>query len=263
MDLNLTDRSALVTGSTSGIGYAIAKELAQLDATVFVNGRSSGRVEDASGRLRNDVPEGRFESAAADVATREGVEALVSRLPAFDILVNNTGIFEPKPFFEIPDEDWQRFFDVNVMSGVRLSRAYAPGMVERGWGRIVFIASESAINIPQEMVHYGMTKTAQLSVSRGLAETVAGSGVTINAVLPGPTLTEGVADFLRAMGGSGTDLDQVGRDFIARDRPTSLIRRLASPEEVANLVAYVCSPAASATTSAALRVEGGLLRGIA
>ena len=263
MDLNLTGRSALVTGSTSGIGYAIAKGLAELGAKVFVNGRTAARVEEAVARLKGEVAEGLFEGAAADVATPEGANALFARVPAIDILVNNTGIFEPKPFFEIPDADWQRFFDVNVMSGVRLSRAYAPGMVQRGWGRIVFIASESAINIPQEMIHYGMTKTAQLSVSRGLAETVAGSGVTVNAVLPGPTLTEGVSDFLKAMGGSGADLHQVGRDFIAKDRPTSLIRRLASPDEVANMVAYLCSPAASATTGAALRVEGGLLRGIA
>ncbi|TXN23736.1 SDR family oxidoreductase [Methylobacterium sp. WL9] len=263
MDIDLTGKSALVTGSTGGIGYAVAKELAKLGAYVAVNGRTAERVDAAIAQLREEVAGGQFIAGVGSVSSAEGVAELVAGLPKVDILINNAGIFEPKPFFEIEDGDWQRFFDVNVMSGVRLSRAYAPGMVERGWGRVVFIASESAINIPSEMVHYGMTKTAQLAVSRGLAETVGGSGVTVNSVLPGPTLTEGVADFLKSMGGAGADLEETGKSFIAENRPTSLIKRLARPEEVASMVAYLCTPAASATTGAALRVDGGVLRGIA
>ncbi|WP_132255319.1 SDR family NAD(P)-dependent oxidoreductase [Methylobacterium segetis] len=265
MDLNLSGRRALVTGSTGGIGYAIARELADLGASVGINGRGTDRVEAAMARLRGEAKGGDVFAAAGDVATAEGVDDLVARLPEIDILVNNTGIFEPKPFFEIPDADWQRFFEVNVMSGVRLSRAYTPGMVERGWGRVVFISSESALNIPVEMIHYGMTKTAQLSVARGLAETVAGTGVTVNSVLPGPTLSEGVAEFMKQMAGGAenADLHAMGRQFVAEHRPTSLIRRLAGVEEVAAMVAYVCSPAASATSGAALRVDGGLLRHIA
>lgn len=263
MDIDLKGRTALVTGSTAGIGYAIAEELAKLGARVAVNGRTAERVDATIERLKAAVAGGRFTAAIGDVGTAQGADEVLAALPSVDILINNAGFFEPKPFFEIPDADWQKIFDVNVMSGVRLSRAYAPGMVTRGWGRIVFIASESAINIPTEMVHYGMTKTAQLAVARGLAETVGGTGVTVNSVLPGPTLTEGVAEFLKAMGGSGSDLEAVGREFIAENRPTSLIGRLARPEEVANMVAYLCTPAASATTGAALRVEGGVLRSIA
>ena len=263
MDIDLKGRSALVTGSTGGIGYAIAKALGQLGATVAVNGRTGERVNAAIERLRGEVPGAGFLAGIGDVGTEEGAVELVSALPKVDILINNAGIFEPKPFFEIPDQEWRRFFEVNVMSGIRLARAYGPGMVERGWGRIVFIASESGLNIPVEMVHYGMTKTAQLAVSRGLAETVGGSGVTVNSVLPGPTLTEGVADFLESMGGGEGDLEAKGRAFIAENRPTSLLKRLAQPEEVASMVAYLCTPAASATTGAALRVDGGVLRGIA
>lgn len=265
MNLDLTGRRALVTGSTGGIGYAIAKALMDLGASVAVNGRTAERVHTAVASLKEAAEGGGAFSAPGDVSTAEGVDALVSAVGAIDILVNNTGIFEPKPFFEIPDADWQRFYDVNVMSGVRLSRALTPGMVTRGWGRVVFISSESALNIPLEMVHYGMTKTAQLAISRGLAETVAGTGVTVNAVLPGPTLSDGVETFLKQMAGDTAhlDLDAMGRAFVAEHRPTSLIRRLASVEEVANMVAYVCSPAASATSGAALRVDGGLLRNIA
>jgi NAD(P)-dependent dehydrogenase (short-subunit alcohol dehydrogenase family) len=264
MDLSLKGRRALVTGSTAGIGYAIAQALAELGAAVAVNGRSRERVDQAIGRLRAAVPGADVMPAVGDVGTAAGAEALVAALPAVDVLVNNAGIFEPKPFFEIPDADWSRFFEVNVMSGVRMARHYVPGMVARGFGRVVFISSESAVQIPVEMVHYGMTKTAQLAVARGLAETVSNSGVTVNCVLPGPTLSEGVGDFMKEMakGEAAPDLEAMGRAFVREHRPTSLIGRLASVDEVANMVAYVCSPAASATSGAALRVDGGVVRAI-
>ncbi len=264
MDLDLTGRRALVTGSTAGIGRAIARALAQLGATVAINGRTIDRVDAAIAELRGEVAGGTFAAAVGDVGSAVGAAAVTAAFPDADILVNNAGIFEPLPFFDIPDEDWRRFFEINVLSGVRLARHYVPGMVERGWGRVVFISSESGVQIPVEMVHYGMSKTAQLAVARGLAETVAGSGVTVNSVLPGPTLSEGVGGFLAAMmpAGEAGDLDAVGRAFVKEHRPTSLIGRLASVEEVANMVAYVCSPAASATSGAALRVDGGVVRSI-
>jgi NAD(P)-dependent dehydrogenase (short-subunit alcohol dehydrogenase family) len=264
MDLNLAGRRALVTRSTAGIGFAVARELALLGATVAINGRSAGRVAQAIGQLKGEMTEGHFVAAAGDVGSAKEAEAVLKALPEIDILVHNAGIYEPKPFFEIPDEDWRRFFDINVLSGIRLARALVPGMVSRGWGRVVFISSESAMQIPVEMVHYGMTKTAQLAIARGLAETVSGSGVTVNSVLPGPTLSEGVGAFIKQMakGGAG-DVEAAGRAFVKEHRPTSLLGRLASIEEVAAMVAYICSPAASATTGAALRVDGGVVRAIA
>ncbi len=261
MNIDLHGRTAIVSGSTAGIGLAIATGLAEAGATVVVNGRTEARVQQAIDAVRHAVPDAQVSGIAADLATAEGVDRFIAAAENADILVNNLGIFEAKPFQDITDDDWQRFFNANVMSGVRLSRHYLPGMVERGWGRVVFISSESGLNVPVEMIHYGMTKTAQLAISRGLAESVAGTGVTVNAVLPGPTLSEGVAGFLAAMGG-GADPEKAGREFVAKYRPTSLIKRLATPQEVASMVVYACSPQASATTGAALRVDGGVVRGI-
>ena len=263
MIIDLTGKHAIVTGSTSGIGFAIARGLAESGAAVVVNGRSQKSVDAALLRLVQQVPQAKVEGIAADLATAAGVAAFVKRVGRTDILVNNLGIFEPKPFEAISDEDWQRFFETNVMSGVRSSRHYLPSMVDRGWGRIVFISSESALNIPVEMIHYGMTKTAQLAVARGLAESAAGTGVTVNAVLPGPTRSEGVVDFFAKLAKEqGTSEQEMEKQFIATHRPTSLIRRLATVEEVANMVVFVCSPQASATTGAALRVDGGVVRSI-
>ncbi|MEN9317294.1 MAG: 3-oxoacyl-[acyl-carrier-protein] reductase FabG [Pseudomonadota bacterium] len=259
MDLKLSGKRALVTGSTKGIGLAIAMELAREGCRVIVNGRTEAAVAAAIGRIQAALPAATLEACATDLATAEGAEALTARFPELDILVNNVGIYERKAFEEIPDADWQRFFDVNVMSGVRLARAFLPGMKARDWGRIVFISSESGIHIPAEMVHYGMTKTAQLAVSRGIAETCAGTNVTCNAVLPGPTRSDGLVEALTRRGG-GRPMAEMEEQLIRVGRPSSLIRRLAEPEEVATMVAYVCSPLASATNGAALRVEGGIVR---
>jgi NAD(P)-dependent dehydrogenase (short-subunit alcohol dehydrogenase family) len=263
MDLQLTNKKALVTGSTAGIGFAIASSLAQEGAEVVVNGRSQQRVDQAVQKIRTEIKNARVRGVAADLGTREGMSQMIRDLPAVDILVNNLGIFEPKPFDAITDEDWQRFFDVNVLSGVRLSRFYLPQMLEKSWGRIVFISSESGVNIPVEMIHYGVTKTAQIALARGLAEATAGTGVTVNSVLPGPTRSEGVDQFLQDLAkGQGTDTAKVEADFFRTARPSSLLRRCATPEEVAAMGVYVCSPRASATNGAALRVDGGVVRSI-
>ncbi|HEU5117586.1 MAG TPA: SDR family NAD(P)-dependent oxidoreductase [Isosphaeraceae bacterium] len=263
MDLQLQDKKALVTGSTAGIGFAAAVGLFREGASVVINGRSKQRVEEAVAKIRQQGGSGEVSGIAADLSNAEGVNELVRQLPEVDILVNNLGIFEPKPFEEIPDADWLRFFETNVMSGVRLSRHYLPGMKTRNWGRIVFISSESGVQIPEEMIHYGMTKTAQLAIARGVAESVAGTGITVNSVLPGPTESEGVATFVSDLAKQqGVDRTQVEKEFFQTARPTSLLKRFATVEEVANMIVYVCSPLSSATNGAALRVDGGVVRAI-
>ena len=259
MNLKLTDKTALVSGSTKGIGFAIATGLAHEGARVIVNGRSEKSVAKAKGQIEQAVPDARIEGFAGDLSTAAAAETLLQRFPLVDILVNNLGIFEPKPFEGITDEDWRRFFEVNVLSGVRLSRAYLPGMKQRNWGRIVFISSESAINTPAEMIHYGMTKTAQLAVSRGLAQLCAGTEVTVNAVLPGPTRSAGVEEFAGQLSG-GKPFAEFEAEFFKSIRPSSLLKRFATTEEVANLVTYVCSPLSAATNGAALRVDGGVVQ---
>jgi NAD(P)-dependent dehydrogenase (short-subunit alcohol dehydrogenase family) len=264
MKIDLKGKTALVTGSTSGIGHAIARGLAAAGADVVVNGRTQARVDEALAAMAKAVPGTRVRGIAADVSTASGCNTLAAALPEVDILINNAGIFEPKGFLDIPDEDWSRFFEVNVMSGVRLSRSYLPGMLKRNWGRIVFISSESALNIPSEMIHYGMTKTAQLAVSRGLAEMTRGTAVTVNSVLPGPTMSEGVEAFVKDLARqNGQSVEAAASQFIKQFRPTSLLQRFASVEEIANMVVYVASKEASATNGAALRAEGGIVQTIA
>jgi NAD(P)-dependent dehydrogenase (short-subunit alcohol dehydrogenase family) len=259
MDLQLSGRLALVSGSTKGIGFAIATGLAREGARVIVTGRSGGSVDPALAAIRQALPQAQLEGFAGDLADAAVVARLVQRFPEVDILVNSLGIFEPKPFEQIPDEDWRRFFEVNVLSGVRLSRAYLPGMKKKNWGRIIFISSESGVQIPAEMIHYGMTKTAQLAVSRGLAETCAGTGVTVNTVLPGPTRSDGVVEFVKQMSG-GAPFAEFEKKFFTDIRPSSLLKRFATPEEVAHLVVYVASPLSSATNGSALRVDGGTIK---
>lgn len=262
MDLGLTGKRALVTGSTAGIGFATARALAREGARVTLNGRSEARVRDAIARLRGEGLEA--DGIAADLGTASGCSLVTQRMPDADVVVNNLGIFEPRPFEQITDQDWMRFFEVNVLSGVRLARHYVAGMRARNWGRIVFISSESALQIPTEMIHYGTTKTAQLAVARGLAETLAGTGVTVNSVLPGPTASEGVGTFVTQLAAAqGIDAAAAERQFFQTARPSSVIQRFATPDEVAAMVTYVCSARASATTGAALRVDGGVVRAIA
>lgn len=254
MNIDLTGKSALVTGSSEGIGFAIAKGLSQAGATVVVNGRSEAKVAEAVARI-GSTARGR----AIDLGTAEGAAALVAAEPAFDIVVNNLGIFQPSDFFETDDAVWDRHWAINVMSGVRLARAYLPGMAERGWGRMLFLGSESAFNIPADMIHYGVSKTADVSLARGLAKRMAGTGVTVNSILPGPTLSEGVAAMLKDAVATGKTLEEAGADFVKAHRPSSIIQRPASVEEVANMAVYIASPLASATTGAALRVDGGVI----
>jgi NAD(P)-dependent dehydrogenase (short-subunit alcohol dehydrogenase family) len=264
MKIDLSGKTALVTGSTAGIGNAIAKGLAATGASVVVNGRNQAKVDAAVAAIAKAVPGAKMRGIAADVSTAAGCKALLAALPEVDILINNAGIFEPKNFFEIPDEDWSRFFEVNVMSGVRLSRGYMQGMLKRNWGRIVFISSESALNIPKEMIHYGMTKTAQLAIARGLAQLTSGTAVTVNSVLPGPTMSEGVETFVKDLAKqNGQSVEEAAANFVKQHRPTSLLQRFASVDEIANMVVYIASREASATNGAALRAEGGIVQTIA
>jgi NAD(P)-dependent dehydrogenase (short-subunit alcohol dehydrogenase family) len=257
VDLELKGKTALISGSTAGIGRAIATALAREGAGTIVNGRSQAAVDAAVGEIRSTTG-GDVLGFAGDLSEASTAQALARRHPGVEILVNNLGIFEPKPFEDIPDEDWRRFFDVNVLSGVRLARLYLPAMKRANWGRIIFISSESAVQIPAEMIHY---ETAQLAVSRGLAEALAGTGITVNCVLPGPTKSRGVEDFVDALAKSeGKSFAEFEKEFFKKVRPTSLIKRFASPEETASLVAYVASPLASATTGAALRADGGVIK---
>ncbi|CAN5404273.1 SDR family oxidoreductase [soil metagenome] len=263
MDLQLKGLKALVTGSSAGIGYAIAELLCKEGAIVYLNGRTQARVDQAVKKLQAAVPTGKVHGLVSDLASAEGANKLISELPDADILINNVGIYEPKEFAQITDEMWLNTFQVNVMSGIRLSRHYIEGMRKRDWGRIVFISSESGVNIPSEMIHYGVTKTAQIAVARGLAETTAGTKITVNSVLPGPTASEGVEQFIVEMSKQNkTDVQTVENEFFKEVRPSSLLKRFATSEEVANMVAYVCSPLAAATNGAALRVDGGVVRSI-
>ncbi|MCF8713296.1 SDR family oxidoreductase [Joostella atrarenae] len=257
MDLELKGKRAFISGSTKGIGFAIAKTLAKEGAEVVINGRTQSSIDDAIKSISKEIDNANVTGYVCDFSSPEEIKSLISALGEVDILINNVGVFEPKPFEEISDNEWQRFYDINVMSGVRLSRALLPGMKKRDWGRIIFISSESGINIPEEMVHYGMTKTAQLAVSRGIAETTKGTNVTVNAVLPGPTLSEGVKEFAGVEEGKR---EEVEKQFFKTERPTSLLQRFANPQEIANMVVYIASPLSAATNGAALRVDGGVVK---
>jgi len=261
MTINLEKKIAIVTGSTAGIGRAIAEGLLSAGATVVINGRTKQRVDEALKELRGMFPASYVYGVVADLSTSEGAESFLSQVPQADILVNNVGTATPKEFMNITDEDWVNLFQINVMSGVRMARSYLPQMIANNWGRIVFISSESGVNIPKEMIDYGMTKSAQLALSRGLAESVAGTGVTVNSVLPGPTRSEIMYNWMDAQAKArGITQEEAEQDFLRTMRPSSLINRFSSTEEVANLVVYVCSEQSSATTGAALRVDGGVIR---
>jgi NAD(P)-dependent dehydrogenase (short-subunit alcohol dehydrogenase family) len=263
MNLELQDKTAVVSGSTAGIGLAIAMTLAAEGARVVINGRTEARVTAALGKIRQRVPKAEARGVAADLGNSAGVNSFLQQVTTTDVLVNNLGIFEPKRFLEIPDADWVRFFEVNVLSGVRLARAYLPGMLKKNWGRIIFISSESAQHIPVEMIHYGMTKTAQIAVARGLAESVAGSGVTVNSILAGPTASEGVGAFVERMAKEqNVSKAELEKQFFATVRPTSLLKRFETPEEVAAVVAFVASTQSVAINGAAVRAEAGVIRSI-
>jgi NAD(P)-dependent dehydrogenase (short-subunit alcohol dehydrogenase family) len=265
MDLKLNDKTALVTGATAGIGLEIARALTAEGTKVFVTGRTQDKLDAAVADIRASLPGGaKVEGVLADAATAEGAAAILKALPSVDILVNNLGVYEMKAFADIPDEDWLRLFDVNVMSGVRLSRGYFPGMLERNWGRVIFISSESGLAIPGEMVHYGMTKSAQLAVARGMAQQTKGTGVTVNSVLPGPTRAAGIFEFLKSVSANpdGTPQEHEA-EFFEKHRTSSLLQRMIEPQEIASLVAYVASPLSAATNGASLKAEGGLVTTIA
>ncbi|MCR8556791.1 SDR family oxidoreductase [Mucilaginibacter sp. BJC16-A38] len=261
MDLKIKNKKALVTGSTAGIGYAIAKALANEGAEVIVNGRTIERVNNAVEKLRNETGNKNISGIAADFSIKLQIDRLIAELPEVDILINNVGIFEPKEFNAIPDEDWFRFFEVNVLSGVRLAKAYFDKMIAKNWGRIIFISSESALQIPEEMIHYGMTKTAQISIARGLAELTKGTKVTVNAVLPGPTLSEGVGTFVKDLAAQKKlTTQEMEQEFFKTARPTSILQRFIDPDEIASTVAYIASDLAIATNGAAIRADGGLVK---
>jgi NAD(P)-dependent dehydrogenase (short-subunit alcohol dehydrogenase family) len=262
MDLQLTNKTALITGSTAGIGLAIAQRLAAEGADIILTGRTEARIEEAKSAILQQIPSANVRGVAVDFGNAAQVEALLQAVPTVDILVNNVGIFEPKPFAEITDADWLRFFEVNVLSGVRLSRQYFPLMLKQGTGRIIFISSESGLQIPSEMVHYGTTKTAQLAVARGLAELTKGTGVTVNSVLPGPTASEGVEEFIKQLAGEGKTREEAEHEFFRDARPSSLLQRFITTDEIASMVAYLCSPLAAATNGASVRVDGGVVRSI-
>ena len=261
MNLELDGKTALVTGSTAGIGLATARRLAMEGATVYINGRTQERINEAIEQIRSEVPEAKLLGVAADFSKVQEINRLIEQVPEVDILINNVAVFGPKPFAEIPDEEWTSFFEVNVLSGIRLSRHYLPLMLKKNEGRIIFISSESAINIPEEMIHYGTTKTAQLAVSRGLAELTRGTKVTVNAILPGPTKSEGVGGFIEQLAQQQQKpTGQVEEEFFKTARPSSIIQRFTSTEEIANLIAFVASPLSSATNGAALRADGGVVK---
>ncbi len=263
MNLQLQNKIALITGSTAGIGLATAKQLAAEGATVYINGRTQQRIDEAIEQIKATLPNAKLAGIVADFANGENVNNLIKQLPEVDILINNISIFEPKPFTQIPDEDWLHFFEVNVLSGIRLSRAYLPHMLHKNWGRIIFISSESAVNIPEEMIHYGMTKTAQLALSSGIAQLTKGTGVTVNSIMPGPTKSEGSGNFIQATAKQQNKTEQqVEEEFFTHMRPSSLLQRFASVDEIANLITYIASPLSSATNGAALRADGGIVKAI-
>lgn len=263
MDLLLKNKKVLVSGSTTGIGYAIAKGFAKEGATVYLNGRTEVNVNEAVTRIQFEIPNAIVKGIVADLTTEEGFKSLSKKVPEIDVLVNNLGIYEPVDFFESKDEDWNKMFDINVLSGIRLTRFYMPKMLNKNWGRVLFISSESAIQIPTEMIHYGMSKTAQLSIANGLAQLTKGTGVTVNSILPGPTYSSGVERFIGELAEQrNQSVEVVEQEYFSETRPLSLLQRFISPDEVASAVLYTASELAAATNGAAIRVDGGILKGI-